>query len=427
MPSLLRLPAYRRLFSAQLISLLGDRIAPIAMAFAILDLTGSAKDLGIVLAAQTIPMALMLLPAGVIASRLPRLPIMLGSDLVRFGAQGATAALLIGGHGPLWLIAVLQALWGIAEAFFLPAFTALLAESTPSDELQPANAMLSLGRNATQILGPVIAAALIAITSPGTAVAFDAATFLVSASFLRGIPVSSPRSQSRRAVAAAVRAEFVTDLAQGARAVWSRGWVRSVILAFVAYHLTIFPALYVLGPVLARTHYDGAPSFAAWVAGFGVGALIGGTIALRFRPKHPIRWVGGGLAIAATQPLILGARLPTPAMVVLFAIVGAVVSLLFTIWDAELQRRIPADLLSRVSSFDFFGSVSLIPIGYALAGPLASAVGLQNALLGIGAFGVLAGLSTLLSPGVRSLERLERQPTPGSADLGDVGGVLPVA
>ena len=405
MLSLLRVPSYRRLFGAQTVSMLGDRIAPIAMAFAILDLTGSAKDLGVVLAAQTIPLAVMLLPAGVVADRLARRPLMLASDVVRFGAQGATAGLLIAGSSSLWLIALLQAVYGTAEAFFLPAFTGLLAQVTPEGERQQANALLSLGRNITTIAGPVAAAALIALTSPGSALAFDAATFLISASFLRGIKVESPRAGSRREILSAVRTGFVTDLVEGARAVISRSWVRTMILAFTAYHVAIFPAVYVLGPLLARTEYDGAPSFAAWVSGFGVGALVGGAAALRFRPAHPMRWVGGGLAVAGTQPLILSAGLPTVAMVACFSVVGASVSFLFTIWDAELQGRIPADLLARVSSFDFFGSVVMIPVGYALAGPLSTWIGLHQALVAVGCLGVTAGLATLASADVRDLAK----------------------
>lgn len=404
--------------------MIGDRIAPVAMAFAILGLTHSARDLGIVLAAQTIPMALMLLPAGVIADRLPRRGLLLSSDLIRLVTQAITAGLLFSGHAPIWALALTQAIWGFAEAFFLPAVTGLMPELVAADSLQPANALMSLGRNVSSIIGPVIAAAMIAASSAGAAMVADAASFGLSALLIAGLPKSGHATPAR-ALARAIRGSFISDLKQGTHEVFSRPWLRTMIVAFAAYHVAIMPAIYVLGPLIATSDYGGAPTYAFWISSFGIGAIGGGLLALRLRPRFPMRWVAGGLMVAATQPLILGAGAPSLAMGGCFVITGISVSYFFTVWDAAVQGRIPAESLARVASFDFFGSTALLPIGYALAGPFAATVGTRAALLWIGAFGVLSAASTLLVGEVRQLRASEGSALDPAREADDAAHRLP--
>jgi MFS family permease len=178
---------FRLLFTGQAVSVLGDSLLPVALAFAVLDgLDGSAGELGLVLAAQVVPMTFLVLVAGVWADRLPRRQLMLVSDLGRAVVQGAAAALLLSGAARLWHLIALSAIYGAFEAFFRPAAGGLTPALVPPDELQQANSLTGLAQNAGHVLGPAAAGALIVILSPGAALAVDAATFLVSAAFLLG-------------------------------------------------------------------------------------------------------------------------------------------------------------------------------------------------------------------------------------------------
>ena len=154
-------PQFRLLYAGQAVSLLGDALVPVALAFAVLDLTGSATDLGLVLAAQILPLALFLLAGGVWADRLPRQLVMLASDLVRCAVQAVLAALLLSGRAQLWELIVTAAIYGVAEAFFRPASTGLIPATVSPGRLQQANALLGMTTNGAWILGPALAGILV--------------------------------------------------------------------------------------------------------------------------------------------------------------------------------------------------------------------------------------------------------------------------
>lgn len=180
----LREPAFRSLFLGQALSRLGDRITPVALAFGVLGIGGSAADLGLVVAAGTIPFAAFALAAGVWADRLPRQRLMLASDLVRAAVQGTTGGLLIAGAAQVWMLAALAALYGTADAFFSPAMNGLVPQTISAARLQEANALLGGTMSLANVIGPAIAGILIAVADPGGAILLDAATFVVSAAFL---------------------------------------------------------------------------------------------------------------------------------------------------------------------------------------------------------------------------------------------------
>src|ERR687887_2314280 len=194
------------LFLGQATSAFGDRLAPIALAFAVLDLTGSASDLGFVLAAQTLPTLLLVAVAGVWADRLPRQLVMLSSDAVRCGSQGATAALLLLHQARIWELVVLQAVYGAAEAFFTPAMTGLIPATAGPGRLREANALMSLSRSAVGVAGPAVGGTLVVLLSPGVALAGDGATFAISAVSLALLrPERPPRPAAATSVLAEVR------------------------------------------------------------------------------------------------------------------------------------------------------------------------------------------------------------------------------
>ncbi|WP_426566491.1 MFS transporter [Angustibacter sp. McL0619] len=388
-------PVFRRYWLGQAVSHFGDRIAPVALAFAVLEISGSATDLGLVVAAGTVPLAVLLLVGGVWADRLDRRRVMLVADAVRAVVQGVAAVLLLTGEAQIWQLAVLAAMAGAAQAFFEPAGTGMVPQVVSPARLGQANALVGLSHNAAMIVAPLVAGALVAAASPGAAIAVDAATFVVSAAFLwRLRPRPSEPSE---------RSTFVTELVGGFREVTSRSWLGAMIIGFTVYHAIVLPALLVLGPVVSERRYEGATTWAVITSAFGVGAVLGALAALKARPRRPIVWCSVLLVGGSVQPLIVGTWLPLAAMAGLIAISGASISVLFVIWDTTLAREIPPQALSRVSSFDFFGSVVGMPLGFAVIGPVSDWLGLTETMVIASAIGVAWALVTAALPSVRGL------------------------
>lgn len=396
----LREPAFRSLFLGQALSRLGDRIAPVALAFGVLGIDGSAADLGLVVAAGTIPFAAFALAAGVWADRLPRQRLMLASDLVRAAVQGTTGGLLIAGAAQVWMLAALAALYGTADAFFSPAMNGLVPQTISAARLQEANALLGGTMSLANVIGPAIAGILIAVADPGGAILLDAATFVVSAAFLARLRLGPVEVEEE--------GSFLEALRGGWREVTSRAWLWSVLGAMAVYHVIVLPSVFVLGPVLAERELDGASSWAVIVSAFGAGSVIGQLLIYRLPFRRPIRASVMALVIASSQAAIIGSGLGTWGIAALEAVTGVAVSLFFTLWETSLQQQVPPRALSRVSSYDFFASAGLMPIGLILAGPVATAVGLHTTLRLMSAVGVASALACLAVPAVRGLSRPEQ-------------------
>jgi MFS family permease len=403
----LREPAFRNLFAGQALSRLGDRIAPIALAFGVIQSGGSAGELGLVVAAGSIPFALFALAAGVWADRIPRRRVMIASDAVRALVQLATGLLLITGSAEIWMLAALAAVYGTGDAFFWPAMNGLLPETIATDRLQEANALLGTAQSSSNILGPVIAGVLIALVDPGGAILLDAVTFVFSIAFLLRL---TPRAVDvGEEPAPAAEEGFLEQLRGGWREVRSRTWVWTGLIALSAYHVIVLPSVFVLGPILAHRELDGASDWATITAGFGVGAVAGQVLIYRLPFKRPMRASMIGFVVASSQAAIIGSGLPVLGIAALEALTGVAVSVAFTLWETSLQQHIPSRALSRVSSYDFTASAGLMPIGLALAGPFSGAVGLHAALHLMSLVGVASALACLAVPSVRALSRPEKR------------------
>jgi MFS family permease len=390
-------PGFRLLFGGQAASVFGDRVVMVAMPFAVLEVDGAgAGDVGLVLGAGALSLAVFVLVGGVWADRLPRRATMLVSDVVRALVQGVAAALLLTGHASVTLLVVVQLLYGAADAFFRPAMLALLPELLDDDQLQPANALIGLSSKVSMVLGPVAAGVLVALIDPGGALAVDAATFVVSAATLAALRVVRP-------VEPAPPASFLTDLRAGWDEVRTRGWVWSTIVSFSGYHALVLPALFVLGPVVAEEQRGGAQAWGVISAGFGLGAVLGSVLSLRWRPPRPGVVIGTCLLLASSQSAIVTSPLPTYAVALLEGVTGMMVALVFTVWETALQRHIPAQAQARVSSFDYLGSLTLMPLGFVVMGPLVPVVG--AARLGLVATVASAALCAAVLAN-RSLRRL---------------------
>ena len=411
LPASLREPGpFRYLFWGQALSVLGDRVVPVAIAFGVLGI-GSTTDLGFVLAAGGIPFALFAIVGGVLSGRLGRRNVMIAADVLRAVVQVLTATLLITGSAEVWMLAVLSFAYGLSAASFMPAFMGLIPQVVPPGRLQEANALISLTRSVANVAGPVLAGAIIALSGPGQAIAVDALTFVISAACLLRLRVPVRATEPGRAADAS---GFVAALREGWQEVRSRSWLRWGLVAMASYHVFVLPAVLVLGPTLAQRDLGGASSWAAIVACWGAGSIVGNVIALRLPVRRPVFVAALALVGASLQAAIIGSGLGTIGIAGLQTLSGICVALFFTLWDMSIQEQVPPAAISRVSSYDFTSSMGLMPIGMAIAGPVADAIGLQTTLIAMSVLGVVSALAWLAQPSVRQLQRPEHDAVAGA-------------
>jgi predicted MFS family arabinose efflux permease len=391
----LRERQFRLLFTGQLISLLGDAFSSIALAFAVLDLTGSATDLGYVLAAKTIPLVGFLLVGGVFADRLPRRAVMLTADVVRGGSQGLVALLILSHHAQIWQIAVLQAFAGTATAFFNPASTGLTPMTVSPERLQQANALRGLSMASTGIVGTAIGGLVVAGVGPGWGLAVDAGSFAVSAFFLAQLRLPAHISLPPQS--------FLADLHEGWREFTARTWVWVIVVAASVGNM-MSSVFIVLGALISKESLGGPLAWTAIIASMGVGSLIGGFVALRVHVKHPLSF-GSTLLGFLVLPMSLLALHAPVVLIAAGALLSGGSSMIFNaLWETALQKHIPPAALSRVSAYDWFGSLAFQPLGLVLAGPAAAAIGASTTLW-IAAFGTFATCAiAVATPSVRHLK-----------------------
>jgi MFS family permease len=382
-------------FWGQFVSVLGDGIFPIALAFAVLDLGGSPTALGVVLIAGILPQTIFVLIGGVWADRLPRRTIMLVSDAARAVIQACTAILLLSGHAEIWHLVVLYALHATASAFFMPAATALVPQVTPQDRLQQANALLGITRSIAFGFGAALGGVFVSLVSTGGAVALDAGTFIVSAACLAAISVRSATGVGGT--------RFLAELRAGFDEVCSHRWLwLGLVNAFLFLMLVVAP-FEVIGPVVAKRELGGAFSWGVILTGFSVGMLLGGLVMLRVRLERPL-FVAGVLFFATcAAPLLLA--VPAPAWTIALAYVGEgfAVGIYVTAWETALQSHIRPEMMARVGAWDWLATIGGMPLGYALTGPIVDLAGTGPTLIGVASASILLSLVFVLTRDLREL------------------------
>jgi MFS family permease len=394
LPAALREREFRLLFAGQSLSLVGDGMVNVALPFAVLDLTGSVTDVGFVFAAFTLPLVAFLLVGGVFADRFQQRGVMVASDLTRFASQGVVAVLLVSGQARIWELVVLQAARGLALAFFQPASTALTPSTVPPELLQEANALRGLSLAFGQVIGPALGGFVVAGIGPGWAIGVDSVSYAVSALFL--VALRLPRREPLPPQ------PFLHDLLDGWREFTARTWVWSN-LAFIGVGNMVFNSTFVLGAVVAKRSLGGADAWGLILGAFGLGAVIGGVVALRIRPRRPLVTANLVLIGSAAPPALLALR-PPLALVAVGAFVGGIGGTVFNaVWETVLQRHIPAERLSRVTAYDWFVSIAANPVGQALSGPAAGAIGIDATLAVAAGWLAAAPFLTLAIPGIRHL------------------------
>lgn len=405
---------FRYLWLAQSSSVIGDCIVIVALALFVIELTGDATDLGLVLAASSLPLVAFLLLGGVWADRLPRHRVMVVTDLVRFTLHALLAVLIFSGAVRIWQLIAIEALFGTAEAFFRPAANGLLPQTVPEAEIQQAQGLSSLSNNIGEFAGPALATALVLGLGAGWAFALDAATFLLSAALLSRV---RPR---RREIAPSLVAEPApglppegapapagvwADIRDGFREVRSRDWVWATLASFCVALFTGLAPWFVLGPLVAREQYGEIGVYGVVSAVLGIGTIAGSLIGIGWRPRFPMRAAMLAIILWPAAAVLYAVGVTLWLVVPAMLIGGGGIALFDVWWTTALAERIPADKLSRVSSYDWMVSLALLPLGYVLAGPLASALGSVEVLIGGSVLAAIALALGLLPRQTRMLER----------------------
>jgi len=390
---------FRLLWIGQTVSSIGDQIFPIAVALKVVHAGGSAGDLGVVLLGRSLAMVLFLVIGGVYADRISRTRVMIGSDVFR--AIAVTALAMTPGEVPVWALAGLTFVVGGGEAFFRPAYGAILPSVVPEHRLAQANAFTSVSLKTSLILGPALGGFVVAVAGPGWALAIDAGTFLASMATL--LRIAEPPLPAR-----GPRQSGVREALDGVAEVRARPWIGAILgMATLQLMLAIAPYM-VLLPFVARERLGGDGAYGAVLVAFAVGGLFGALVAGKWTPRLPGQWALVGLLPHAGLFLAMAYSRSVVVVAAWSFVCGVGLEPFQIWWSSALQRDVPPDLLARVISLDWLVSLGLMPVGLALAGPAADAFGREAVLLVAAGAMVVTTLAVLPVPGVREFR------TPGN-------------
>ncbi|MFF7949033.1 MFS transporter [Streptomyces griseorubiginosus] len=391
----LRIPVFRQYWTGFAASCFGDGMVPLVTAFAVIGQGDGAVELGTVLAVGLLCRLVATLAGGVLADRMSRVRLMAGADALRCTVQLTLGGLLVTGHGSALVLGIGNALYGIGAGFFGPASKGLMPSLVGKELLQQGVAVQALTRSTCMILGPAVAGMLIPLAGTQSVYAIDAATFAVNIAVLLRLPATRPQE-------GAGEASFRADLVQGWSEMIQRRWVtvNLIVHALWNFGMAVF---FVLGPVLANQRLGGPAAWGVVSAGMAVGSLLGGVMALRWRPHRPL--VAGNLVLVASGLPLLALWLDcsTLWLALAAAVADACVVLLNTLWEATLQRVIPEQVLSRVASYDFLLTMMSMPLAYALIGPITGLISTDGTLLTGAALVMIPCVWVCLLPSVRRI------------------------
>ena len=392
---------FRMLWTGMTASLLGDGIFYVALAWQAYELSNTPRALSMIGVAMTVPHVVFLLAGGVVSDRFDRRKVMIAADLMRAVAVGAMGALELSGQLELWHMFVLSGLFGAGTAFFGPAFDAIVPGLVPDAELNQANSLDQLVRPAAlRMLGPALGGWIVATGGAGAAFAADACTFAFSISCVALMRV-------RRTTPGASHGSALGDIREGFAYVRSQVWLWGTFLAAALGYLIFWGPSEVLLPFVVRNDMHGSAGDLGLI--FAVGGIGAMTAAIvmgnRQMPRRNMTfiyvvWTVSTIAIAGYGL----ARFPWQAMAACFAF-NALEGAGTIVWATTKGRLVPSRLLGRVSSFDWFISIALVPISYAFTGPVAVAFGAQETLVGAALLGGAITLAFLFLPGMRDIER----------------------
>ncbi|MGW2158845.1 MFS transporter [Nonomuraea sp. NPDC001699] len=396
--ALLRQTDFRWFLSAQAVSLLGSSMAPVALAFGVLDASGNTGDLGVVLTAYMVPLLAFLLVGGAVADRLPRRTVLVAAHLGSALTQGGVAALLLTGRYTLLPLAALGFLNGALAAFTTPALRGIVPQLVSRDRIRQANALLGSVRNATKILGPSLSGIAVAVVGGGHAIAFDAVTYLLAAGCLARLSLT--------AAPASPASGILADIRDGWTEFRRIRWVWTVSVCFCVVNLVQVGTWQILGPVLTR-RLSGEETWGFVLSARGVGMLVMSALVYRLVVRHLLRLGQLMSALGAVPLLALGAHLDALWLIAIAFVAGLGSSVAAVSWETSLQEHVPAHMLSRVSSYDDLLSYIAIPIGQLGVGLLADRFDGYQVAATAGIVYAAAAVLPLASAAVRRLPHAE--------------------
>ncbi|GLW49969.1 MFS transporter [Streptomyces sp. NBRC 14336] len=399
---------YSLLTAAAVVTNLGSHGALIAAAFAVLETGGDGGDVGLVAAARTLPLVLFLLIGGAVADRLPRHRVMVAANALNCVSQAAFALLVLTGEPQLWQMMLLTALGGTGHAFFSPAAEGMLLSSVSGEQASRAFAVFRMAMQGAAVGGAALGGAMVAAIGPGWVLAADAVAFAVAGSLRAFLDVShvAPRAPG---------GGLLSDLREGWREFTGRTWLWAVVVQFSLANAVVGAADAVYGPLVARDHLGGAGPWGLALGFFGAGTVAGALLMTRWKPRRLL--LAGTLCVFPLALPSAALAIPTSAGVLcaVMFLTGVTLEVFGVSWMTALHQEIPEDKLSRVAAYDWFGSVALLPLATALAGPAESAFGRTPALWGCAVLIVVVTAAVLCVPDVRNLRRRTKHVTTAPA------------
>ncbi|MFD7498174.1 MFS transporter [Streptomyces sp. NPDC059832] len=405
---LLRERNFLLFFLARTSSLTGNVIAPLGLAFAVLAMPdGSPSELGLLLGTRTVAQLGLILLGGVIADRFSRQRLIIAGEATAGCSQVLTAALFLHGSVSMNVLIALAAVNGASSAVSQPAATALVPYLVDTDRIQPANALLRLAANISRIAGVFVGGVLIAAVAPGWALAADAATYFLSAVLLI---FARPRTTTAALAASEAPTGFLTELRAGWTEFSSLRWMWPIVGQFAVVNACFGGAIMVLGPAVAEQELGGAIAWSIILAAHSTGFVLGSLIAIRIRPRYPLR-TGVLITFGFFPPyLLLAAGAPTWLIAAGMLTAGVCIDVFEVLWRTAVHTHVPAHAMSRVSSYDSLASFICAPLGLAMAGPVAAHIGIAETLLISGVLVTATSTFPLFFTAVRHLP--SRAPVP---------------
>lgn len=394
---LTKYPGFTNLIAARFISNVGNGLSPIALAYGVLGLAGATpRDLSLVMVSRFAPIIILMLFGGVIGDRFKRNRIVGGADILGSSFAAVSAISFIAGFANVPLLCLMGGLFGVLNALWWPAFAGVLPEILPKESLQKGNAVVGLVSNVAVVTGALLGGTLVTLYGSGWALLVDAISFLLAGILVWRINLPPLPEREKNSM--------LHDLRVGWREFSSRSWVVVVVVAFTFINFCFEATISVLGPLAFQSGGNGPRNWSFNLAALTSGMIIGGVISIKSHFKRPL--VTGMVAIATTAfwNFSIGFSTALPLILVTAVIAGVALEIFTVVWSTSMQANIPEESYSRVISYDALGSFALAPIGVAVAGPIAQAVGTSDTLIAAGAIVLVAAIIPLTFKSVRNLK-----------------------
>ena len=395
--ALLSFPAYRALLISGILTVVAMSAFPVALAVTVLDAGGSATTLGIILAVRVLSGVVMAPVGGVWADRLPRRTILILADGFR-AIMGSIVVFIDPKNISMWILGGIVVMMGVSDAFGGPAAGAIMPSILPDHLLPSGNVVRGIALKGSTIAGPGIAGAI--VVSLGTHATYVATSIF----FLLGAALLIRINEGPKVASENHRSTFVEEVREGVRVVWYYKWIAAMIIMASFQLMLVIGVENVLLPVITKRDFGTASVFATAAALFSAGGAISAVICIKSKVKNPglVSVVVWGLFILA--PLVLAFPSSKAVIFVAYFIAGFSVGPWEAFWATQVQREVPAEYQGRVFAIDYMGSLGLMPLGMALAGPMVNIFGERELLVGVAIFHLIICAVVLLVPGVKEMK-----------------------